>query len=77
MSNGRTVIRDLDVMENIVAQRSDLEWDGWDVVHYSSKPSSFMKANAAFRDGKWRTATRYTVDEDGWTVPRWLTNVAG
>ncbi len=75
--SGRVVIKSLDAMEDIVARNRNLAWDGWDVIHYSNKPASFMKANAAFRDGKWRTATRYPVDKDGWTVPRWLTNVAG
>lgn len=77
MSSGRTAIRDLEVMEDIVASRHDLEWDGWDVIHYSNKPASFMKANTVFRNGGWHVATRYPVNEDGWTVPRWLSNVAG
>ncbi len=76
MSYSRTVIRDLDVMEDIVAQRNDLEWDGWDVVHINPRASSFMKPKAVFRNGEWHVATRYPVNEDGWTVPGWLTNVA-
>lgn len=77
MSNGRAAIRDLDVMEDIVAKRNDLGWDGWDVIHYSNKPASFMKANAVFRNGGWHVATRYPVTEDGWNVPGWLCDVAG
>lgn len=76
MSSGRTAIRDLDVMEDIVAERNDLEWDGWDVIHYSKKPASFMKPNALYRNGAWHVATRYPVTEDGWTLPKWMTNVA-
>lgn len=77
MSYSRAVINDLDAMEGIVARRNDLEWDGWDVIHYGSKPVSFMKANAVFHKGQWRTSTRYPVNERGWVVPRWFTNVAG
>lgn len=77
MSYSHAVIRDLDAMESIVAQRNDLAWDGWDVVHYNPKRVSFMNAKAVFHNGEWHTATRYPVNEDGWTVPRWFTNVAG
>ncbi len=77
MSSSRAVINDLDAMEEIVSRRRDLEWDGWDIVHYGSKPASFMNTKAALRNGEWRVATRYPVNQDGWTVPRWLTNVAG
>lgn len=77
MSYSRAVIRDLDIMEDIVAQRNDLAWDGWDVVHYNPKKVSFMKANAVFRNGEWHVATRYPVNEDGWNIPGWLCDVAG
>lgn len=77
MSYSRAVISDLDAMEHIVAQRKDLSWDGWDVLHYGSKPVSFMRPNAVYKNGEWRVVTRYPVDERGWTVPRWLANVAG
>ena len=77
MSYSRSAIRDLEVMEDIVAARNDLEWDGWDVIHYNPKRVSFMNAKAVFHNGEWHTATRYPVNEDGWTVPRWFTNVAG
>lgn len=77
MSSGRAVIRDLDVMEDIVAQRSDLKWDGWDVIHYRPKPTSFMNPNAEFFEGAWHQVTRYPITEKGWFVPVRVLNVAG
>jgi hypothetical protein len=66
------VIRDLEVMEDVVAKYSFLEWDGWDVIQYRRKPSSFMNANAKFRNGAWHQADRYVPDYDGWHIPRSL-----
>lgn len=72
MSSGRAVIRDLDAMESIVASNRQLEWDGWDVVHYRPKEASFMNPKGAFRNGVWNLATRYPVTEKGWVFPRRL-----
>lgn len=77
MSSSRAVIRDLDAMESIVEGRSDLEWDGWDVIHYRPKAASFMNTKGAFRNGVWNLATRYPITEKGWIVPRRLFNVDG
>lgn len=75
MSSSRAVIRDLDVMESIVSNRNDLEWDGWDVIHYRPKAASFMNPRGAFRNGEWNLATRYPITEKGWIVPGRLFNV--
>lgn len=77
MSSSHAVIRDLDVMEQIVAERNDLSWDGWDIIHYKSKPVSFMNPKAVFKNGEWRVSVRYPVESYGWRVPRRLFNVAG
>ena len=60
-----------------VSSSSDLKWDGWDVVQYTNKRVSFMNPKAVFVNGEWKTAVRYPVESDGWTVPRRLFNVAG
>lgn len=71
------VIRDLDAMESIVDSRNDLSWEGWDVIHYRHKPTSFINPNSVFKDGKWCQATRYAPGRDGWKIPRRFVNVAG
>lgn len=72
------VISSLEIMENIVANSPDLEWDGWDVVSYGKAKAGFINPKAVRKDGKWRIATRFTIESDGWTVPdRLLRYVAG
>jgi hypothetical protein len=59
-------------MEQIVAYRSDLEWDGWDVVHYKKNNSAQFKPNGAFKNGTWHTKTVYNLNEDGWVIPNYM-----
>lgn len=66
------VVSDLDVMEHIVANNNSLEWDGWDVIHYRRKPTSFMNPRGVFRNGEWHVATRYSPGEDGYVLPKRL-----
>ena len=63
------IISDLDYMENIVSSRSDLEWDGWNVVRYIENEACFMSVDGAFRNGKWYKKQTYRVTENGWEVP--------
>lgn len=72
MSSGRTVIRDLDVMESIVAKNRNLVWEGWNVVSYNKKHTSFMNPRGRFWKGAWHEHTVYPVTEDGWSIPRGL-----
>lgn len=63
------IISDLNQMEEIVSSRSDLEWNGWDVVKYTENSASFMSVDGAFRNGKWYKKQVYSVTESGWKVP--------
>lgn len=77
MSYSLKAIRDLEEMEQIVASSNNLEWDGWDVIHYSKARSSFFKPGAVFHDGEWHTARRYVPGRNGWEVPRSLVQKRG
>lgn len=68
MSNTVT-IKSLEAMEEIVANDPLLEWDGWDVVSYSAKRTSFLNPKARKFNGEWRQANRYPIESDGWTLP--------
>lgn len=62
-------ITDLSTMEEIVERNPFLQWDGWDVVSYSKKPTTFLNPKARKLDGVWRHTVRYPIESDGWTVP--------
>lgn len=65
-------ITSLDKMETIVKSRSNLEWDGWDVIVYKRDNAGFLKQDGAFRYGRWHTMQRIPVTREGWSVPkRW------
>jgi len=66
------VVSSLRIMEDIVDRDPDLGWDGWDVLMYSKKHTSFMNKKAVFRDGKWKRVERYPAGEEGWTIPESL-----
>ncbi len=70
--SGRVVINSLDAMEDIVAKNRNLAWDGWDVVSYSRKHTSFMNPRGRFWKGAWHEQTVYPVNERGWVIPRGL-----
>ena len=45
-------IRSLEKMEEIVRNRDDLSWDGWDVLQAKPKGTAYMKKDAAYIDGE-------------------------
>lgn len=75
--HGKVIVTDLDFMEHIVANNQRLEWEGWDVVKYDPKITSFMNPKGRFRNGQWHVAQFYPVGERGWVIPRsWLRGLA-
>ncbi len=66
------LVTSLTEMEQIVAHRSDLEWNGWDVVHYKKNNSAQFDATGAYKNGQWYKKTVYTVNEDGWSIPNYM-----
>ena len=66
-------IRSLEKMEEIVRNRDDLSWDGWDVLQAKPKGTAYMKKDAAYIDGCWQHVRRYSPDSEGYNVPTdWL-----
>lgn len=63
------LVNSLTEMEQIVAHRSDLEWDGWNVVHYKKNNSAQFEKYGAFKNGSWHKKTVYPLNEDGWSIP--------
>lgn len=63
------LVNSLTEMEQIVAYRPDLEWDGWDVVHYKKNNSAQFDKNGAFKNGSWYKKTVYPISSDGWIIP--------
>ena len=62
-------IRSLEKMEEIVRNRDDLSWDGWDVLQVKPKGTAYMKKDAAYIGGRWNQVRRYTPGYDGYKVP--------
>jgi hypothetical protein len=59
-------------MEQIVSYRSDLEWDGWDVVHYKKNDAAQFANNGAFKNGQWYKKNVYPISENGWSIPNYM-----
>lgn len=62
-------ITSLSEMEQIVDYRSDLEWDGWDVVRYKKNDKAQYESNGIFKNGEWYTKTIFPLNENGWSIP--------
>lgn len=66
------LVTDLDAMEKVVCSRTDLEWDGWDVVKYTKSANAYSSPDGVLRDGQWYKRKRYPLTEEGWNVPNSL-----
>jgi len=56
-------------MEDVVAQRNDLDWIGWDVVKYSRSSSAMFSSDGVFRNGGWYKRKIFPLTKNGWNVP--------
>lgn len=63
------LVTSLEEMEQIVASRSDLEWDGWDIVKYYNSSNAFYSKEGAFHNGEWLKKKVYPLTEEGWHLP--------
>jgi hypothetical protein len=64
------MIKDLETMEKIVANNSNLSWDGWNVVELIPSNSAMFKTDGAFVNNKWNTKKVYSYAEEGWAIPK-------
>ena len=62
-------ITSLSEMEIIVDSRSDLQWEGWDVVRYKKNNDAQFSRNGVFRNGQWYNKIIFPITEHGWSIP--------
>ena len=63
------LIKSLTKMEKIVENNKSLSWDGWNVLHRTPSPASWMDPNGVFYKGVWYLQKRYDVTTSGWEIP--------
>lgn len=63
------LVTSLEEMEQIIRNRGDLEWDGYDVVKYTDSNNAMFGTDGAFRYGKWMKKKVFPLTEDGWYLP--------
>jgi hypothetical protein len=63
------LVNKLETMEKIVSSRSDLSWDGWDVVKYSPGHNAQYSPSGVFMDGSWMKKKVFPLTEQGWNLP--------
>ena len=71
MSSSRdelVTIKSLPLMEDLVSQSTDLEWDGWNVLKFGGR-ASVLNPKARKVNGQWQLVDYYPVTENGWEVP--------
>lgn len=68
-------ITSLSEMERLVDSRSDLEWDGWDVVRYKKNPRAQFDANGVYKNGSWHNKFIFPLSRDGWSIPEKLGSI--
>lgn len=63
------LVTTLEEMEQIVASREDLEWNGWDIVKYSKSNNAMYSTDGCFHRGQWMKKQTFPLTEDGWYLP--------
>lgn len=63
------LVTSLEEMEQIVASRDDLVWDGWSVVKYTNSSNAMYSSNGTFYRGKWMKKEVFPLTENGWNLP--------
>ena len=63
------LVTNLEYMESIVAQRPDLEWDGWNIVRYTKSDRAMFSSDGVYKNGMWYKRKTFPITEQGWSVP--------
>lgn len=63
------LVTNLEEMSAIVSSRADLEWDGYDVVKYTSSKNAMYGVDGIYREGKWMKKKVFPLTKDGWDLP--------
>ena len=64
------IINSLEQMETVVSKNKSLSWEGWDVVELIKHPGALFKSNGVYIKGSWYFKNRFTVNRDGWSIPK-------
>ena len=62
------IINSLEQMENIVSSKSDLSWDGWNVVRHTESSNGMYSVCGEFKDGRWTKKKVFPLKENGWII---------
>lgn len=62
-------ITSLSEMEILVDSRSDLQWEGWNVVRYKKNADAQFDRNGVFCNGQWYNKFTFPITEHGWSIP--------
>lgn len=63
------LVTTLEEMEQIVASREDLEWDGWNIVKYTKSKNAMHDVSGCFHRGQWMKKQTFPLTESGWHLP--------
>ena len=63
------VVKDLAVMENIVAKNNNLKWNGWNVLELKKSNLGRTDANGIRINDEWFIKREFTVTRNGWDIP--------
>jgi hypothetical protein len=66
------LVTDLQEMEDIVSQRSDLEWYGWDVAQYKKSGESMFHKDGIYKNNTWYKRKIFPITSQGWNIPEYL-----
>ena len=62
-------VTSLEEMECIVASRTDLAWEGWNIVKYTRASNAMYSPDGCIRNGVWMKKKVFPLTEDGWYLP--------
>lgn len=65
----------LEEMEEIVNSRTDLAWEGWNVVKYTKASNAMYSPDGCLRNGVWMKKKVFPLTEDGWYLPNTIGRV--
>ena len=56
-------------MQSIINSRTDLEWDGWNVVKYTNSSNAMYATDGCYHKGVWMKKKVFPLTSDGWYLP--------
>lgn len=68
-------IKSLERMEEIVASRKYLHWDGWTVIQTFPTDKGRTSKYGLYRNGRWYIQKRFVPGAKGWNIPSKIATV--